>query len=988
MACPPPLVPPEPEANLASLLRSTILPVSTLLLQSSAQVKERVQAQGADPSVNGGTNTDPLILIFTLDRDQLRASCPELAAHLGIACQARPNIRPGPMLVPTPPSTDDFPIGLLRRALAIPFRISMSWYPPSLLPHWSPARPARVPPPAPGEVPALDVEAATRHPLTLGQAIFSAIGADDSAAIPAFNASIAACDGAPPGMADAFHTVPTGSLVVALPPVHLLPADSRLSLGTAAEPGSGPCQHELRLAGGVSTSGSAASNAPAAGDPAAMCRLCPAGWVSIMAGFLPAGDFGLTEASPGRQPEAWVTLRGLAQLLPRNDGITPGWAARQPAVLSSAEDQQAVCLHASPATWVSAWSGGTIATTPDSLDAARAERISQAQERMRPADAGPRSQPAGPPPPGARFARTGCFDLVSTGEAIGDLGTGSTPPPPPPPASLEPMSALVPPAGVPPPPRASPPPGDGTASQLAPAQLFLRALALSPFDRLHQLIAGERARSCGVCASKGGRFYCVHCLAPVPLALSPGAAPTVDWFPRTRLPVRVLVIRHRSETPGRSTAMHLKMIAPSQVDVVTYPVSEADVGKARAAARVFTECKGQAFEAGCAAGPGCPDASWPDALFPVHDPAALLAGEPADVERSLSFWFRHVWGCSATDTAILFPNASSVDLREFAAPADWATAGQCQVHVQHPHVLGTEQHDCASGKAIPGGSALCSAESALGDPPSPVHAPKAGNAPRHIRNLILIDGTWSQAAAILRDEASLHGLPHVHIPRLSSPDAALTADEWRAGMTAPPEGFRTRRTPINPQRSLFWRSNTRADPDCVSSVEAVYYACRLLAGFRMLPSLATELVGPAEANGAREWFGPPPGGALPPDLGPEAPDSRLDNMLYLFVFMCFFINDKITSTKRMFEEAARRKNAAAPEVAQSAASSVAVAAPPPPTEGTSLGSTVGGQSALSVVSEQDGLAAKPGQQPTHGLQKHVDVTIPEVPARKKFQQGE
>ncbi|KAJ1918122.1 hypothetical protein IWQ60_007578 [Tieghemiomyces parasiticus] len=59
------------------------------------------------------------------------------------------------------------------------------------------------------------------------------------------------------------------------------------------------------------------------------------------------------------------------------------------------------------------------------------------------------------------------------------------------------------------------------------------------------------------------KFFCYHCYQVVGLAR--------ERIPTVHLPVQLTVFKHRQENAGKSTAVHAKVIAPSDVEIVTYP---------------------------------------------------------------------------------------------------------------------------------------------------------------------------------------------------------------------------------------------------------------------------------------------------------------------------------------------------------------------------------------------------------------------------------
>ncbi|KAJ2558133.1 hypothetical protein EV175_000938 [Coemansia sp. RSA 1933] len=67
--------------------------------------------------------------------------------------------------------------------------------------------------------------------------------------------------------------------------------------------------------------------------------------------------------------------------------------------------------------------------------------------------------------------------------------------------------------------------------------------------------------SCGSCG-KSVKFFCYHCCKPVQEL--DGKIPTI------RLPFKLDIIKHPKEINGKSTALHAKVIAPEDVEIVSY----------------------------------------------------------------------------------------------------------------------------------------------------------------------------------------------------------------------------------------------------------------------------------------------------------------------------------------------------------------------------------------------------------------------------------
>ncbi|XP_026233437.1 DTW domain-containing protein 1 [Anabas testudineus] len=86
----------------------------------------------------------------------------------------------------------------------------------------------------------------------------------------------------------------------------------------------------------------------------------------------------------------------------------------------------------------------------------------------------------------------------------------------------------------------------------------------------------EKAQQMGrlKCSKCGGSrmFFCYTCCSLVGV--------TLQEIPSIKLPVKIDIIKHPNETDGKSTAIHAKLLAPSDVTIYTYPcIPEFDKDK-------------------------------------------------------------------------------------------------------------------------------------------------------------------------------------------------------------------------------------------------------------------------------------------------------------------------------------------------------------------------------------------------------------------------
>ncbi|XP_006793969.1 tRNA-uridine aminocarboxypropyltransferase 1 [Neolamprologus brichardi] len=101
---------------------------------------------------------------------------------------------------------------------------------------------------------------------------------------------------------------------------------------------------------------------------------------------------------------------------------------------------------------------------------------------------------------------------------------------------------------------------DSSDSRELPSQQ-LQGLKLASHAVLEE--AQQRGRlKCSKCG--GSRmFFCYTCCSLVGMSLQD--------VPTVKLPVKIDIIKHPNETDGKSTAIHAKILAPSDVTIYTYP---------------------------------------------------------------------------------------------------------------------------------------------------------------------------------------------------------------------------------------------------------------------------------------------------------------------------------------------------------------------------------------------------------------------------------
>ncbi|KAJ2820106.1 hypothetical protein IWW50_005189, partial [Coemansia erecta] len=92
----------------------------------------------------------------------------------------------------------------------------------------------------------------------------------------------------------------------------------------------------------------------------------------------------------------------------------------------------------------------------------------------------------------------------------------------------------------------------------SPEKYDIRALDVDAWPVLSTCKERAFCKSCG----KSVRFFCYYCYKPV--------AELEGRLPQIRLPFKLDVVKHAKELDGKSTAVHAKIVAPQDVEIITF----------------------------------------------------------------------------------------------------------------------------------------------------------------------------------------------------------------------------------------------------------------------------------------------------------------------------------------------------------------------------------------------------------------------------------
>ncbi|KAI7834613.1 DTW domain-containing protein [Kickxella alabastrina] len=158
----------------------------------------------------------------------------------------------------------------------------------------------------------------------------------------------------------------------------------------------------------------------------------------------------------------------------------------------------------------------------------------------------------------------------------------------------------------------------------------IEALKIEPKPVLDA--CGERL-ACDLCGKKT-KFFCYFCCRPVPQL--------AGKIPQIRLPFKMDVIKHARELDGKSTAVHAKIIAPEDIEIITYSdTCLDDVDPSRTAllfpgpdAQDISELDASTFDRVIVI-----DGTWSQAKGMVHNSIKLRRMQKVTVKpRRTRFW--------------------------------------------------------------------------------------------------------------------------------------------------------------------------------------------------------------------------------------------------------------------------------------------------------------------------------------------------------------
>ncbi|KAJ2601162.1 hypothetical protein GGF39_001403 [Coemansia sp. RSA 1721] len=138
---------------------------------------------------------------------------------------------------------------------------------------------------------------------------------------------------------------------------------------------------------------------------------------------------------------------------------------------------------------------------------------------------------------------------------------------------------------------------------------------------------------CDTCGKKT-KFFCYFCCRPV--------APLAGKIPQIRLPFKMDVLKHAKELDGKSTAIHAKLVAPEDIEIITYTDScLRDVDPSRTAllfpgadAKDITELEPGSFDRVVVI-----DGTWSQAKGMIHNNVRLQLMQKVTVKpRKTRFW--------------------------------------------------------------------------------------------------------------------------------------------------------------------------------------------------------------------------------------------------------------------------------------------------------------------------------------------------------------
>ncbi|KAL8584976.1 hypothetical protein ACOMHN_043612 [Nucella lapillus] len=271
--------------------------------------------------------------------------------------------------------------------------------------------------------------------------------------------------------------------------------------------------------------------------------------------------------------------------------------------------------------------------------------------------------------------------------------------------------------------------------------------------------------------TKSRKFFCYTCCTPNP-ALK-------DRLPKVKLPVKIDIIKHQSESDGKSTCPHAVVLAPQDVTVYTFPCIP-DYGKEEAVL-VFP----------------CKEASTLKEMAKTANSADVTSRPPKAASDTVTTATSESGSRSpraASDTVTTATSES--ESRSPKAASDTVTSATSESGPRSPKTCDTvstassdnRSEACPDNKTSSGKRQAEGSDTEESSPPEK----RQRTVLRPFERAVFIDCTWNQTRNIIQDE------------RLKE----------------------LRRVELRDHETQFWRCHEGLATSCLSTIEAIYYFMR------------------------------------------------------------------------------------------------------------------------------------------------------------------